>query len=235
MKLVFSALVLINLGYFMWQSWYVVPPGAEFGAYAEPEINPEKMQPVAAVKKTLKRRKRSSITVSSLTDVTPPRLCYRVGPFPQEKQVLGIRKRLARHVVSAVPRQAKEPRTIYRVIIPPLPSQTMAMRVRDKLTRLGFKDHAILPLGDQKYAVSVGVFAVKSNADKRRRALKKKGITARRQTLDKSRIRHWLDIKSEDNLTKMLERQKWAVSGVHASSIDCNSKPPGSQKQAKRR
>jgi len=229
LKLLFSSLVLVNAGYWMWQSWYVSPPELAYQVYAEPEINAEKMQPVAQVQDTLKRRVSRPNRAETLTDVTPPRLCYRIGPFPREKEVLDVRRWLGQRVISAVPRVVDETRMSYQVVLPQSRSLKEAETQRKNLTKLGFKDHAIMVEKGMENTVSVGVFSVKANADRRRQALAKKGVKSSVQTLKGSRSRHWLEVKSELDLKELLKKQTWSSTAASASAVDCNSEPPGAK------
>ena len=234
MKILFSALVLINIGYYMWQSWYVEPPGAAYNAYSESPVNVDKMKLVADSKGSLKRRTKRPAT-QALTDRTPERLCYRIGPFPKEKAALDVRRWLADSVVAAVPREVSETRTVYRVALPPLASAQAVAKMRKRLIRQGFKDHVVLADAEEKNVISVGVFSVKANANKRLRRLKKKGFKAIKKTQKTRRSRYWLEIKSENDLQKTLNKQKWSSAAVTAKGVDCGSGLPGIAKSAAKR
>ena len=234
MKLLFATLILINIGYFMWQSWYVEPPDAAYNAYSEAPINADKMNLLATSKEKLKRhRQRPAKKV--LTDVTPERLCYRIGPFPKEKAALDVRRWLADRVVAAVPRKVSETRTVYRIALPPLASARAVAKMRKRLIRQGFRDHVVLADAEEKNVISVGVFSVKANADNRLRALKKKGFKARKKTQKTRRSRYWLEIKSENDLQKTLNKQKWSSTAVTAKGVDCGSQLPAADKRAAKR
>lgn len=234
MKFFFSALVLINIGYFMWQSWYVETPGMLYGQPSGPDIVPEQMRMVSEIKGELKRRNRTSSTRTALKNVIPEGQCYRIGPFPREKQVMDVRRWVAHRAVTAVPKKVTHERNTYRVIVLSLSSPTAIANVRKKLTNMGFHDHASVTESADKNIVSAGVFAIKVNAEKRIKALKVKGITGKIQTLSGTQSHYWLDVNSKTDLSSLLSSQKWSVPQAKANAVECDSQPPGSIKQVKK-
>lgn len=220
MKLLFSGLLLANLGMWMWGNWYVTGPIAPAALQARAEVSPEKMATLAELKTgDLKRRQSSVDSPKKLTDVTPPRMCYRIGPFEQERELRPVRKWLADYVVSAVPHEKEEEVTSYRVYIKPLASTKKAAAMRRRLTRAGFKDHALLREQGMKNAVSLGVFSVKKNAIQQIRRLKKKGFKASRQTLVRFKSGYFIDIKAENDLRPILAKRRWKA--ARAQDVAC--------------
>ncbi|GMR20370.1 MAG: hypothetical protein BMS9Abin36_0965 [Gammaproteobacteria bacterium] len=224
MKLFVATLVLINIGYWMWTQWYATPPGRVPVPVARAAYHPELMPLITDPGVKLKKRARNkSARPKKLVDVTPPRLCYRIGPFTSQRTVTEARARLANVVVAAVPREDVDAQVTYRVFIPPLASGQEVKAMREKLTRLGFKDHAPIT-GDPelRHAISLGVFRVEANASKRMRKLKKKGIKAKRYTLHRTTAKYWLDVKSEQALSDAL-RDRWEVAKLQVEDVKCDA------------
>ena len=220
MKFLFSGLLLANLGMWMWGNWYVTGPIAPAALQARAEIAPEKMTTLAELNTRDLRRRQSPVTSpKKLTDVTPPRMCYRIGPFEREQDLRPVRKWLADYVVSAVPHEKEEEVTSYRVYIRPLASAKKAAAMRKRLTRAGFKDHALLREQGMKNAISLGVFSVKKNALQQIRRLKKKGFKASRQTLVRYKSGYFIDIKAENDLRPMLAKRRWKT--ARAQDVAC--------------
>ncbi|MBE9516243.1 MAG: SPOR domain-containing protein [Proteobacteria bacterium] len=220
MKLLFSGLLLANLGMWMWGNWYVTGPVAPAALQARAEISPEKMATLAEINVSkLKRRQSPVASPRKLTDVTPPRMCYRIGPFSHERDLRPVRKWLADYVVSAVPQEKEEEITSYRVYIKPLASARKAAAMRKRLTRAGFKDHALLREQGMKNAISLGVFSVKKNALTQIRRLRKKGFKASRQTLVRYQTEYFIDIKAENDLRTVLSKRRWKT--AKAKTVAC--------------
>jgi len=110
--------------------------------------------------------------------------------------------------------------------LPPMPSRNEALGMQKRLRKLGFKDNAILREQAMKNAISVGVYANRSNADRILRQLKKQGIRARIQIIDKVVSFNWLDIDSAEVAYETLQSIPWAK-GVSVEQVPCT--PSGSR------
>lgn len=222
MKWLFSGLLLANMGMWMWGNWYVTGPTAPAALQARQEIAPEKMLTLEELgQKNLAKRTSPVASQQTLTDVTPPRTCYRIGPFAREREIGPVRKWLADYVVSAVPVEKEKEVTSYRVYIKPLPSAAAANKMRKQLSQAGFKDHALMREPSMKNAISLGVFSVKKNALQLIRKLKKKGFKASRQSLVRYQSQYFIDIKAENNVQPMLAKKKWKT--ARAKAVDCET------------
>lgn len=222
MKWLFSGLLLANMGMWMWGNWYVTGPVAPVALQARQEIAPEKMLTLEELdQKKLSQRTSPVPSQKKLTDVTPPRSCYRIGPFPRERDIRSVRKWLADYVVSAVPVEKEQEVTSYRVYIRPLPSTAVANEMRKKLTRAGFRDHALMYEPGMRNAISLGVFSVKKNAVKHINKLKKKGFKASRQTVVKYQSQYFIDIKAENDVQPMMKKRK--LKTASAKQVSCET------------
>ena len=216
-------LLLANIGLWMWGNWYLSEPLPPQALLARSEVNATGMPVVD--RKTgaeLKPRKRSDHRPRTLTDVTPPRQCYRVGPFASEKRVGAVRKWLADQVVAAVPRESEKEVRTWRVYLPSQGSKKAVRETRARLDRKGFKDHAPFSEGELKNAISLGVYSVKENAEKHLKQLKKKGFKQTRLQLQQHQRRlYWLDVKTESDPGAIFVRAGWEKDGARAAAVDC--------------
>ena len=223
MKWFFAGLILINLGFWMWASWYAEPARSRYAPRPRPEVNAQKIRLVTEQGVVLKPRPADRQPARALTDVAPPKRCFVIGSFATQDGARQARSTLASQGLGAVIQEQLAPTTVYRVYIPPLSSVRDAEAMRRKLSRLGFDDHAVIKEPGLENAVSLGVFSVKANADAQLGKLGKKGITARSQTLSRPITRHALMVKSEQDLAAILERQAWGSPDVAIREAECET------------
>lgn len=223
MKWLTASLAIINIGFWMWQSWYTVAGGSVPAPKPKPEININQLVSLDAQGVKIKRRQPGKRRrARALVDVTPPQLCYRIGPFTKEKAAARARSQLVNVAISANPNESVEKKKIYRIYIPPMKSKKAALKMQKKLTRLGFKDHVIMSDKKPKYAISLGVYSVKRNANRRLAKLKKKKIKAKRKVISTSKKSYWLDVKTEQGLSLEF-KETWGASGVKVMDTKCNA------------
>jgi hypothetical protein len=229
MKWVFAILILANLGFWMWGSWYHAPPESD---------GPRPRQPMAAEKMNLLprsdvalRRLPSKKTVARKSEIPSTRIksiaqghCYRIGPFTQLAHVDRAGVWLKSREFTYTQRR-EEQKTVgsYRVYLPPLSSKRAAESKRHELTRLGFRDHALIQEGD-RYAISLGVYSVEANARRHLQKLKVKGVKAKIAPLAEFSEVYWLDLRDPgeaqadvDTLT-ILKQEDWGVARVVESA-----------------
>lgn len=221
MKWLFSFFLLANVGYLMWGAWYKETPHVSTALQPRLEFNAETMKLVAEVEGKPKLRRSGKPAVRKLKDVTPPRQCYRVGPFIKKRTAKGVRKWFAKQVLTSSLEKGSATSYTYRLILTGYKTEKGARAARDRLTKKGFKDHSYIKGKKGTYAISVGVFSVKRNANKQRKALKASGFKAKRFTKKHSSRRYWVRAKSEKNLWKTLKRHKWGETQARAKVVKC--------------
>ncbi|GAB4512734.1 MAG: hypothetical protein Tsb0026_16860 [Sulfuricaulis sp.] len=222
LKWVFATLVLANLGLWMWASWYKETP-VEESRTARMPVTPEKMRlfnepGVKPVPRKAPPPANAELTVS----VAPA--CFHIGPFPDVDLVARAETRL-NELQLTYSRRSEEIRTVtgYLVYLLPLPSQKAAERKRQELTRLGFKDHALMQEEGMQNAISLGLFAVEANAASRVRELAAKKVQARIQPFQQTRTRFWLDVavKAPAQTADRIRQIDWAAKDVQVREITC--------------
>lgn len=230
LKWVFAALVLANLGLWMWASWYREAPVEETRAARAP-VAPEKMRLFNEPGVKLIPRKAPPPANAKLTTGVAP-ACFHIGPFPDSGLVARAETRL-NELQLTYSRRSEETRLItgYQVYLPPLSSQKAAERKRQELTRLGFKDHALMQEEGMQNAISLGLFSVEANAASRVRELAAKKVEARIQPFQQTRMRFWLDVavKVPSETADKIRQIDWAAKDVQVQEITCpagTSLPP---------
>ena len=235
LKWVFAALVLANLGLWMWASWYKESPLEETRA-ARPPVAPEKMRLFNEPDVKLIPRKAPPPANAELTTGVAP-ACFHIGPFPDSGLVARAETRL-NELQLTYSRRSDETRqaTGYLVYLPPLPSPQAAERRRQELTRLGFKDHALMQEEGMQNAISLGLFSVEANAENRVRELAAKNVQARIQSFQQTRTRFWLDVavKVPSETADKIRQIDWAARDVQVREITCpagTSLPPDKSRE----
>lgn len=231
LKWIFAALVLANLGLWMWASWYKDAP-LEETRMARAPVAPEKMRLFGEPGVKLVPRKQPPPANAALTASVAP-ACFRIGPFPDVDVVARAETRL-NELPLTYSRRAEETRSVtgYQVYLPPLPSQKAAERKRRELTRLGFKDHALMQEEGMQNAISLGLFAVEANAESRVRELAAKKVQAKIQPFQQTRTRLWLDVavKAPAETVGKMKQIDWAARDAQVQEITCpagTGVPPG--------
>lgn len=217
MRWMLAILVLGNIGLLMWGSWY------KDSSIAEPAVA---MAPIAGDQMLHIREAGAQPSARKESDRPGPQLqaiqhvCYGVGPFASaveaanggaELKKLGLEYRL---------RTKEEESKIYRVYLPPSASRADAVAMQRRLSRIGFKETVILKERAMNNAVSIGVYSVEKNAKSVLAQLKKKGIRARLQTIDRVTTRHWLDIDSAEVAVETLQGIRWDK-GIAVEQVPC--------------
>ncbi len=227
LKWIFAALVLANLGLWMWANWYKETPVEENRAASAP-VFPDKLRLLNEPDVKHTPRKASPFAKAGLRTGAGT-VCFRIGPFPDVDIVARTESRL-NELELTYSRRQEETRTIagYLVYLPPLSSLEAVERKRQELTRLGFKDHALMQEEGMQNAISLGVFTVEANAESRVRELAVRNVPARMQPFELSRKRFWLDVAVNfpSNTLAKLGQIDWDVPVQEISCPAGTSLPP---------
>ena len=235
LKWLFAALVLANLGLWMWASWYRETLAPENHA-ARPPIAPEKMRLLGEPGVKLQPRKAPPPANAELA-ATAAQVCFHIGPFLDANAATTGESKLNEWHIAFV-RRSEEIKIVtgYRVYLPGFATKEAAERKRQELTRLGFKDHALSQEGASQYSISLGLFAVEVNAQSRVRELAAKGVSAEIQPLTQTRTRYWLDtnVAVPPDTAAKLKQFVWDAKDVQAQESACPAVTPPSPQPAPR-
>ena len=221
LKWLFAALLILNVGLVLW-----------IYSYGSSPTTPEQEPRVAVRAETMKLATEAGVSLQRRPNppaarpqapAEPPMplgACYRAGPFSELEQVLAAARQLEERGVSSMRREESRPTiTGYRVFLPPFPTRQAAEAKRKELTRLGFRDHALILEGG-KYGVALGFYSVDANARKQMRRLEAKGVRAKIEPVQQSRTAYWLELTG-GNLFDSLKDFSWGASGVTLSEYNC--------------
>ncbi len=227
---IFAALLLANLGMLMWGAQYVETERQQPQTAADP-VNPEKMRLLRDIPPKGGRKPDSAETAAklpaSLTTGSAP-VCYRLGPLIDVVQIQKLEQLLSGQSIPHT-RREEGMRTVsgYRVYLPPFPSKEEAERTRRDLSRLGFKDHAVIHGEGLDNAVSLGLFSVEANAKNRVSQLAQKGVDAKMESFEQTLPAYSWDLGPIDSpeartrFTAILE----GVSSVEIRDLPCPTTP----------
>lgn len=222
LKWVFAALILVNLGLWMWANWYKEQPVLEYRT-SHPPFAAEKMRLLTESGNKLKTRKITKTANSDFTIFTRP-VCLRIGPFTNTDLADKAQEILTGLQIGFATRATESNKiTNYRVYLPPFPSRQAAELKRQELTRLGFRDHAVIQEEEWQNAISLGLFSVESNAESRLNGLVTKGVDAKLQALDQIRLQHWLDIAKaiQPEIANQLNNTDWGTKETEVLETPC--------------
>lgn len=222
MKGLFAFLLLLNIGMFMWGSWYKPPPpGAVHEARAP--VNVDKMrllsESVITPQVPSPAGKPSSEDLAMLRTA---RVCFALGPFSTLVST-GAAAETLKNLDIDHERRVNITKRIasYRVFLPPLRSRRDAEDKRRQLTRLGFRDHYIIEEPGMENAISLGVFSVKQNAWALARRLADEGISAKQETVYHTETVYWWDLTLAQKKLPDLRRVDWKSPKVQLQVRPC--------------
>ncbi len=233
MKWLFAVLVLANIGLWMWASWYKETSGQE-ARQPRPPVAAEKMRLLSerGVRLKIRRVRPAPSTAPPPDNPTPAKAnhpCIRIGPFAELKQAMNAGKKLEKLDIVYEGRTEKR-KTVagYRVFLPPFPSQKAAMRKRKELTRLGFRDHALIQEEGMRNAISLGLFKIEANANQHLRRLAAKGVKAKKRPVHSTKTVYWLEAslspgrdKPGQSSLESLKKERWGVLGIKVNEGVC--------------
>jgi len=191
-KWLFALLLLANVALFMWGQWYrqpLVRPSAP-----PPDVAQEKIKLLNEPGVRLLLRSRNAPAAPVPTANVASR-CFRLGPFEQAAAADDAGRRLRAAGFEFRRESEEDTRPVaWHVYLPPLPSREAAERRRRELTRLGFRDHALIQEAGLENGISLGVFSVEDNARARVEQLARRDVRAQVRAIPGTRTVYWLSL-----------------------------------------
>jgi len=233
MKWLFSALLLANIGLFMWASWYK-DMGIEPARKPRPPVNAEKMLPLTTPGLKLTPRPASGDRLELLTPAEreafgSETFCYTIGPFESRELANKAGAFLKEMQLEYGTRTADDrSESSYWVFIPPLATRQEVQAKIKELAKLGFKEHFITEEAGRDNAISLGVFAQRDNAESLMDELRSKGIEAKLETRYRLRLLHWLNLRAADLTESQVERLAqidWGPAEIRVRQTACSGSP----------
>ena len=221
LKWLLGALLLANIGLWMWASWYDHNPEPVETA-PRSLVNADKMlAPGEPGARLVPRVPHRPVQTRSLTAVA--RNCYVVGSFkkltPATEAGTRLKKKGLRYTLRS------EPRTdiSFQVYLGPYSSTRSATAAQRRLRKIGIKDNALIREGKLKNAVSVGVFRNAANIKETRKLLRKHRYHPHTRAITQVINRYWLEIPAEQASLESIRALKWSVSNITVEQASCSN------------
>jgi hypothetical protein len=131
--------------------------------------------------------------------------CRTVGPMESKEQADRLAAALARQA-TRISRQQQTESVIdsYMVMTPLQPTPEATEQLKARLRDKGIKDVYVLPRGENKNRISLGVYKKKSWAERRKAQLAEAGFQVQVGVRTKSQPRYWLNVEmTADNANEL--------------------------------
>lgn len=226
MRYLFIALLLLNIGFFIWLERFSASPKKNFTA-VDPNTKSLVLLSELSSNNQAKNTGRDSLKTqdqNQADDLINLR-CFAAGPYDDEAAVLTVAEGIKPQVLkSAIRRLTTTQEAGYWVYIPALPSRQEALKKGRELAAAYVKDYYVVTSGNNENSISLGLYREPFNADNRVNQLKQKGFAVEKETRLEQWPEFWLDFSlGEDS---EFEPQTLASEDVDVNEIICpdNSK-----------
>ncbi len=197
----------------------VTPPAQqasrEQSAQAENRQSEAAIEPLAAVVEQPAREPEP--------EPQPIKLCYSIGPFKERSHALEVSARYASRDISSELRPSQEKEYLgVMVFIDGHGSRQEAINTAEALAAKGVRDYIIVNEPGKSNVLSMGVFGLKKNAERRQQAMQDLGYPAVTEARYRERTIFWLyqEQSGEAEPVKLLS-EKDTASGVSRIASDC--------------
>lgn len=222
MRWLFAALVLANIGLWMWATWYrdgageVLPP--------RPVFHPEQMLPLNSPGVTLRARKTERLE-TPLAAAKPRPRCVSIGPFLSSAGADSAATRLTEEKFSATRRdEERKSENSYWIHLAPFANRKQAEQRLKELEQLGIRELLIMQDANGQVAISLGLFTQADNAQKRLQELAQKGVSARQEIRYRTETLTWFDLRLPEPADAPLERLRalqWDAPAIEVRDALC--------------
>lgn len=158
------------------------------------------------------------------TNLTPAAQCYTAGPFQDSDRLQQATNFLSGLAIDYEQRSSIEKQYIGMLVyLPSHESRKAVVNVAEELVSKGVKDYMLLNEPGKSHALSLGVFGLQKNAQKRVEALAKLNYQALTEARYKKKTIEWLDyqIKGQIEQINLAEQQ---MKDLNVSQIERNCK-----------
>ncbi len=153
----------------------------------------------------------------------PLKLCYSIGPFKERSHALEVSARYASRDISSELRPSTEQEYLgVMVYIDGHASRQEAIDTAEELASKGVRDYIIVNEPGKSNVLSMGVFGLKKNAERRQQSMQNLGYPAIAEPRYRERTIFWLyqEQSGESEPLKLLD-EKDTASGVSRIASDC--------------
>ena len=157
------------------------------------------------------------------TPVTPDKLCYTLGPFKDQQTAQEIALKFKQNKISISTRASleKEYRGVM-VYVDGHATRADAIKTAESLASKGVRDYIIVDEAGKSNILSLGVFSLKKNADRRESIISRLGYSVKTEARYRGRTIYWLDYSESENenLTRFIDTLK-KEKGISRISRQC--------------
>jgi hypothetical protein len=220
MKMFFSLLLIANIafGLIQWllpyeQLWMPldvkkIPVAEKLQLISEPSNSASlgKNEPDTSTKTNISK------PLSTLVneDTSDKQLCFTIGPFKGRSKALEVSGRYSSNSINSELKSSLEKEYLgVMVYIAGHKNREEALKTSDKLSAQGIREFIIVNDPDKKNILSLGVFGLKKNAERRVNQLKKLKYTVQTEARYRERTIFWLYYQqsNESDLQPLLSEQ----------------------------
>jgi hypothetical protein len=220
MKIFFSLLLIANITFGLMQ-WLLpygqlqLPSDAKKIPVAEKLqlLNePDNSKPLAKIEPDNSVETNISETHSSLVveDTSDKRLCFTTGPFKDKSKALEVSGRYSSNSINPELKSSLEKEYLgVMVYISGDKTREGAVKISEKLATQGIHEYSIVNEPSKSNVLSLGVFGLKENAERRSNQLKKLKYTVKTEARYRARTIYWLyhQQSNESDLQPLLSEQ----------------------------
>jgi hypothetical protein len=223
MKVFFTLLLLANIVFavFQWLLPYEqLMPQARASAVAEklklldePDTSSQQLEPQEDTAANVTKRN---------AEITAP-LCYTLGPFKEQKLAQQTASQYKQQNIPITTRSSIEKGYMgLMVYIDGHKNRKEAVATAEALKAKGVRDYIIVNDWDKTNVLSLGVYALKKNADRLKSRVEALGYEVQTEARYRNQTIYWLDYSQveNENLSQLVERLK-SEQGISRISRQC--------------
>lgn len=203
MRLIFFLILVVNLAFFAWRTYYVEPPpqaSIEVPAVSGDQVNRllllTEFDESALRQRVSSPTTEASLNASTSADGNGQTICYSVGPVSGDQQITLISSWLKDKGAPGTLRES-ERREVSRfwVYFPPFDSRSAAVERVSKMKSDEIDDIYVIPAGDMANAVSLGLYSHKESLDRRLTELRDKGYEPSTVPRYETQVASWFEVQ----------------------------------------
>ena len=234
MKWLFSLMVLLNAGFFVWRAYLYEPPppvhesGDDLLAghvnrlllLNEFEEGKLRLRDNARAEPTVDRDTPPARALGASPAITG--LCFSVGPLasPEEVETIGVWLRSRGGVVTLRQGERREI-AMFWVYLSPFETREQAVQQVTTMRENDIDDIYVIPGGDMANAVSLGLYSQRTSLERRLKELRGKGYEPSIVPRYTTKKASWFDVKFPDSFEFPSERFGESFPAAEAKAVIC--------------
>jgi hypothetical protein len=218
-------LLLANAGYFAWKFHFAAQFMPEQPSSVAPSL-PQNVAPLVLLAERPDLLARNVPPNNRVIAPTASRQCYEIGPVAEAEIAATLQAELEKSGI-AVEQRLSERRDAegYWVYLPPSPSQREAQEKLRELQEKGLGDLFVMERGEQRNAISLGLFERLNSARSRMDDLRKLGYQPQMEIQYQTRAEYLIDTEipaGNADLHKRLDDFVQSQNGLAYRSRECS-------------